>query len=84
MELSAEDEGYYYLRKSVIEYEIEKRKIVAQWDTSGKSPVLSEISKEDKEAIEYEYYDGEGNLVEVKSTGSGQDVYGEGEDKGRV
>ena len=72
LELSAEDEGYYYLRKSVIEYEIEKRKIVAQWDTSGKSPVLSEVSKEDKEAIEYEYYDGEGNLVEESQLEAGK------------
>ncbi len=72
LELSAEDEGYYYLRKSVIEYEIEKKKIVAQWDTSGKSPILSEISKEDKEAIEYEYYDGEGNLVEESQLEAGK------------
>ena len=72
LELSAEDEGYYYLRKSVIEYEIEKKKIVAQWDTSGKSPILSEVSKEDKEAIEYEYYDGEGNLVEESQLEAGK------------
>ncbi len=72
LELSAEDEGYYYLRKSVIEYEIEKKKIVAEWDTSGKSPILSEISKEDKEAIEYEYYDGEGNLVEESQLEAGK------------
>ncbi|MDE7337537.1 MAG: hypothetical protein K2N32_05415, partial [Clostridia bacterium] len=72
LELNAEDEGYYYLRKSVIEYEIEKKRITAEWNTSGKTPVISGISEGDKEAIEYEYYDENGSKVEYGSLEAGK------------
>ncbi|MDE5755883.1 MAG: hypothetical protein K2I23_02205, partial [Clostridia bacterium] len=35
----------------------------AQWDTHGKTPVLNGLSESDKQVIEYEYTDEQGNVV---------------------
>ncbi len=68
-ETDAED---YYLSKEQIEFEIAKKRITAEWSTSGKSPEISGISETEKEVIEYEYYDENGNVVEKSQLEEGK------------
>ncbi|MDE7191668.1 MAG: hypothetical protein K2O35_04310, partial [Clostridia bacterium] len=64
MSLSAQDEEDFVLSTSRIEFEIEKAKIMAVWNTEGQIPVISNLNDNLKEIVGYIYYDAEGNQLE--------------------
>ncbi|MDE7191684.1 MAG: hypothetical protein K2O35_04390, partial [Clostridia bacterium] len=64
MSLSAQDEEDFVLSTSRIEFEIEKAKITAIWNTEGQIPVISNLDDNLKEIVGYIYYDAEGNQLE--------------------
>ncbi|MDE5755467.1 MAG: hypothetical protein K2I23_00015, partial [Clostridia bacterium] len=72
LEMSEEDLEDYYLASEQIKFSIVKKKITAQWDTHGKTPVLDGLSDSDKQVIEYEYVDENGNVVEASQLEAGK------------
>ncbi len=60
------EEGYeeiFELSVYKIEYEIVKAKIKVEWESKGEKPELKGLSEAEKEKIEYEYRDENGNAV---------------------
>ena len=60
------EEGYeeiFELSVYKIEYEIVKAKIKVEWESKGEKPELKGLNEAEKEKIEYEYRDEEGNAV---------------------
>ncbi|MDE7337143.1 MAG: hypothetical protein K2N32_03415, partial [Clostridia bacterium] len=70
-EVASGYESIYEMGVKRIAYEITKAKIKVEWNTEGKKPEISGLSAEEKEKIEYEYYDESGKKVEESELESG-------------
>ncbi|MDE5549581.1 MAG: hypothetical protein K2J13_04955, partial [Clostridia bacterium] len=66
----------YKIKETCIQFDIEitPYQITAIWDTDGDTPILSGLTEDEKEIIEYVYYDNDGNEIGVDVDVAGLEV----------
>ncbi|MDE6885002.1 MAG: hypothetical protein K2P32_04430, partial [Clostridia bacterium] len=66
--LSGDGANNYTIKQAQIEYRIDKVKIIAKWNMSGNTPVISNLDESLKDIVGYVYYDVDGNELAEGTT----------------